>query len=78
MNGMEFDKPNWAPLEAVGGPELCSEFMWMMRRSGIEFFKHIHTRRYLLLSPDGRCFRRTAAGFEAADLDAELKRAVGG
>ena len=78
MNGMESDKPNWAPLEAVGGPELCSEFMWMMRRSGIEFFKHIRTRRYLLLDSDGRCFRRTAIGLEPADMEAELKRARGG
>ncbi len=77
MNGMECDKPNWAPLEAVGGPELCGEFMWMMRRSGIEFFKHIRTRRYLFLDSNGRCFRRTTAGFEAADLDKELKRARG-
>jgi hypothetical protein len=74
---MECDKPNWAPLEAKGGPELCSEFMWMMRRSGIEFFKHIRTRRYLLLDSDGRCYRRTANGFEVADLRTELKRARG-
>jgi hypothetical protein len=74
VNGMEYERPNWAPLEAVGGPELCGEFMWMMRQSGIEFFKHIRTRRYLLLDSDVRCFRRAAAGFEAADLDTELKR----
>lgn len=78
MSRTKCENPNWAPLEAVGGPELCSEFMWMMRRSGIEFFKHTRTRRYLFLDSNGRCFRRTSAGFEAADLDAELKRAVGG
>ena len=78
MNGMEFDKPNWAPLEAVGGPELSGEFMWMMHRAGIEFFKHILTRRYLLLDSDGRCFRRTATGFVVADLDTELKQVTGG
>jgi hypothetical protein len=74
---MEFDKPNWAPLEAVGGPELCGEFMWMMRQSGIEFFKHIRTRRYLLMNSNGGCYRRTATGFEAANLETELKRARG-
>ena len=77
MTRMIFDKPNWAPLEAVGGPKLCGEFMWMMRRSGIEYFKHIRTRRYLLLSFEGCCFRRTTVGFEAADLETELKRARG-
>ena len=77
MTRMEFDAPNWTPLEKKGGPELCSEFMWMMRRSGIEFFKHVRTRRYLLLDSEGRCYRRTATGFEAANLDAELKRTRG-
>jgi hypothetical protein len=77
MTVMEADNPNWAPLEAKGGPELCSEFMWMMRRDGIEFFKHIRTRRYLLLDSEGRCYRQTNTGFEPADLDPELKRARG-
>ena len=77
MIAMECDNPNWAPIEAVGGPELCGEFMWMMRQSGIEFFKHIRTRRYLFLGFGGRCFRRIATGFEAADLETELKRARG-
>jgi len=77
MTVMEFDAPNWAPLEAKGGPELCGEFMWMWRQSGIEFFKHIRTRRYLLLDSRGWCYRQTAIGFEAADLDTEIKRARG-
>ena len=77
MNGMEYEKPNWAPLEAVGWPELCGEFMWMMRQSGIEFFKHIRTRHYLLLGSNGGCYRRTATGFEVANLETELKRARG-
>ena len=77
MIRMECDKPNWAPLEAVGGPELCGEFMWMMCRAGIEFFKHTRTRRYLLLDSAGRCYRQTNAGFESAELAIELKRARG-
>ena len=74
MAAKEFDAPNWAPLEAKGGPELCREFMWMWRESGIEFFKHIRTRRYLLLDSQGRCYRQSAGGIEPADLDAEIER----
>ncbi len=74
MGAKEFDAPNWVPLETKGGPELCAEFMRMWRQSGIEFFKHIRTRRYLMLDSQGRCYRQTADGFEPADLDAELKR----
>lgn len=77
MTAMEFGAPNWTPLEAMGGAELCGEFMWMWRQSGIEFFKHIRTRRYLLLDSRARCYRQTAVGFECADLDTELKRARG-
>ena len=77
MIAMECDNPNWAPLEAVGGPEMCSEFMWIGRKCGIEFFKHICTRRYLLLDSEGRCYRQTASGFEPADLETGLKRARG-
>ncbi len=77
MTAMEFDAPNWAPLAAKGGPQLCCEFMWMWRKSGIEFSKHIRTRRYLLLDSEGRCYRQTVVGFEAADLGTELKRARG-
>ena len=71
------DIPNWAPLEAVGGPELCCRFMWMWRQSGIEFFKHIRLRRYLFLDSRGRCYRQTAVGFESADLDTERKSTRG-
>lgn len=80
MTTMECDKPNWTPLEKTGGPELCGEFMWMGRsvsRRRIEFFKHIRTRRYLLLDSQCRCYRRTATGFEPAELETELKRARG-
>ena len=77
MGAKEFDKPNWAPLEAKGGPELCEQFMWMWRESGIEFFKHIDTRRYLLLDSDGRCYRQTEGGFEPVDTATALKRVKG-
>ena len=77
MGTKEFDKPNWAPLEAIGGPELCGQFMWMWRESDIEFYKHIETRRYLLLDSDGRCYRQTEGGFEPVDAVAALKRVKG-
>ncbi len=77
MAEMEFDQPNWAPLEAKGGPELCRQFMWMWRQSGIEFYKHIDTRRYLLMDSEGRCYRQTEGGFEPVDASTELKRVRG-
>jgi hypothetical protein len=74
--GKEFERPDWTPLERLIGSRCC-QFMWMWRERGIEFYKHITTRRYLLLDSEGRCYRQTGGGFEAADVAAELKR-VGG
>ena len=51
MNGNKgFETPNWVPLETklreTGRPiGLCAAFMWMWRDRGIEFYKHIDTRR---------------------------------
>ena len=42
--------------------------------AGIQFYKHICTRRYLLLDTAGRCYQRGANGLEPADVQAELKR----
>ena len=77
MGAKEFDAPNWAPLETKGGPELCAEFMWMWRSAGLEFYKHIDTRRYLLLDQCGRCFRQCDGGLEQVDLAVELQRVRG-
>jgi hypothetical protein len=52
--------------------------MWMWREGGIQFYKHIRTRRYLVLDSEGYCYRQTAAGLEAVDVAAELKRVRGG
>jgi hypothetical protein len=49
----------------------------MWREGGIEFYKHIGTRRYLLLESKGTCYRQTAAGLEVIDVAAELKRVTG-
>jgi hypothetical protein len=72
----EFDRPDWTSLERLIGNRSC-EFMWMWRQGGIEFYKHIRTRRYLLLDSEGRCYRQTPAGFEVIDVAAELKRLRG-
>jgi hypothetical protein len=72
----EFDSPNWTPLERLIGNRSC-EFMWMRRQGRVEFYKHINTRRYLLLDSEGGCYRQTAKGLEAVDVVAELKRVRG-
>jgi hypothetical protein len=44
----EFERPDWTPLERLVG-DGCCDFMWMWREGGVQFYKHIRTRRYLLL-----------------------------
>jgi len=43
--------PNWQPLLARIGSLGCTNFMWMYHKDGLEYYKHIDTRRYLI--PDG-------------------------
>jgi hypothetical protein len=74
--GKDFENPDWTPLKRVIGDQ-CGQFMWMWREFGIEFYKHIGTRRYLLLDSKGGCYRQTATGLEAVDVAAELKRVRG-
>ena len=73
----EFEGPDWTPLERLIGSRCC-QIMWMWREGGIEFYKHIRTRRYLLLDSDGSCYRQTATGLDVIDVAAELKRVRGG
>ena len=68
------EKPDWKPLEQLVGPEGCGESMWMWREGGIEFYKHIRTRRYLLLDSAGRCYQRGPNGLQLADAPVELKQ----
>lgn len=70
----ELESPNWKPLEEVIGPDGCGAFMWMWRKAGVEFYKHIRTRHYLLLDSDGRCFRHGPNGFELTEVQLELER----
>ena len=74
--GKESERPDWTPLKRLIGSRCC-QFMWMWREGGIEFYKHIRTRRYLLLDSDGGCYRQTAMGLEAVDVAVELKRVTG-
>jgi hypothetical protein len=69
-----FEPPEWKPLERLVGPEGCGAFMWMWREAGIECYKHICTRRYLLLDSEGRSYQRGPDGLKPADVQAELKR----
>ena len=74
MAEKDFECPNWKPLEKVVGTGGCEDFMWMWREAGIEFYKHIRTRRYLLLDSACQSYRRGPSGLELADVQAELKR----
>ncbi len=74
MTDKTFEPPNWKPLELLVGPEGCGEFMWMWGEEGIQFYKHICTRRYLMLDSEGRCYQRGPNGLNPADVQAELKR----
>jgi len=44
---MELEPVNWKPLERLIGYR-CGEFMWMWRENGLEHYKHIDSRRYLI------------------------------
>ena len=54
----ETEPANWQPLEKRIGHR-CAEFMWMFRQNGLEYYKHIDTRRYLILDQKGRCYCRS-------------------
>ena len=72
---------NWAPLERrlKGVPAIIREFMWIYadEDTGVEYYKHTMTRRYLLLHHDGRCFQQAAPGLIEVNFDIELDRVRG-
>ena len=74
MPGMSLEPGNWAPLERRIGRQ-CVEFMWMYRQDGVEFYKHIQTRRYLLLDSESRCYRQIAGVLIEVDFEHELRLA---
>ena len=70
---MEFEPANWKPLEIQIG-ERCAEFMWMRRQNGLEYYKHIDTRRYLILDAEGRCYIRRDGDLVGVDFAEEFRR----
>lgn len=53
----------WKPLEDLLGPSYCAEFMYMGRdqERGFEMYKHIGSRRYLIIDPaTGDTYRRVS------------------
>ncbi len=54
---MELEPANWKPLELQIGSR-CAEFMWMWRENGLEYYKHMDSRRYLILDAKGHGYSR--------------------
>lgn len=70
---MELEPANWKPLEMRIGAR-CAEFMWMWRQNDLEYYKHIATRRYLILDAEGRTYHRRDGDLVAADFAEEFRR----
>ena len=74
---VEATRPDWKPLEQHVPHEECAEFMWMHRDGVVHFYKHIITRRYLMLDVDGNCLRWHQGGLQAVDFKPEYLRVTG-
>ena len=62
---VDYEEPDWGPLEAALSPEERLNFMYMGHAGPIVLYKHRWTRRYVSLSADGKSFfRHTGAGYE--------------
>ena len=72
---MELEPANWAPLERRIGSR-CGEFMWMYREGGLEHYKHIDTRRYLILDAKGRSYVRRGEDLVRSNFRREFRRVV--
>jgi len=72
---MELEPANWKPLELRIGSR-CAEFMWMFRDNGLEHYKHIDTRRYLILDAKGRSYVRRDGDMVRVTFRKELRRVV--
>jgi hypothetical protein len=73
----EGEPPDWTPLERHIGSR-CEEFMWMYRENGLEYYKHIDTRRYLILDANGTCYARRGDGLVPVHFDDEFRRVRAG
>jgi hypothetical protein len=74
---MELEPANWKPLELRIGTR-CAEFMWMFRDNGLEHYKHIDTRRYLILDAKGRSYVRRDGDMVRVNFRKEFRRVVEG
>ena len=70
---MELEPAIWKPLELRIG-ERCAEFMWMWRQNDLEYYKHIDTRRYLILDAEGRSYRQRDGDLVVVDFAEEFRR----
>ena len=65
----------WEPLIEAVGERLVGTFMWMYEEEMadgtiLHVYKHVHTRRYMHLSTDGRAYAYTPCGMRLADGNA--------
>ena len=74
-SAMELEPANWKPLELRIGIR-CAEFMWMFRENGLEHYKHIDTRRYLILDAKGRSYVRRDGDMVRVNFRQEFRRVV--
>jgi hypothetical protein len=68
---------DWRLLEQLLGPERCRDIMFMGCSGELYLYKHINTRRYLNIAPDGSCFQYTTAGYIPIDREEAIKRVFG-
>ena len=69
--------PNWRPLVLRVPTSECTDFMWMHRDGAVEFYKHIITRRYLMLNGEGNCLRWSGGELQVVDFEPEYLRVTG-
>ena len=72
---IELEPANWKPLELRIGSR-CAEFMWMWRENGLEYYKHVDTRRYLILDAKGHSYVRRDGETVHVDFQKEFRRVV--
>jgi hypothetical protein len=78
----QYTAPVWEPLVVAVGERLAETFMWMHEEElddglVLHAYKHIHTRRYLYLTADGRAFEPApCGGFVPMRLDHAIEQAL--
>jgi hypothetical protein len=62
-------EPNWSPILAKLGDELCKPFTFMASypaaKNFIHTYKHRETRRYLNMDETGQCYAYNHGGYVA-------------